>query len=275
MTHVTYVAPSSLLSDLGITEPHDIDIEAIAESVGATVVYERLRGCEARIIGTATRAIITVKADAPRPRQRFSIGHELGHWMHDRGRIAFACEHADIASPWDALLDPEARANRYAANLLLPAKMFKTECAAAPIEFATVRRLTELFQTSITATAIRLVERGEFPALLVCTDRFGARVWFVRGPDVPDSVWPLDGPGAHTVAHELRTRGSAHSPEMVYADQWLARTARHSYRVQDDSIKGPAGQILTLIWWRDEVPLIKLQEAEEQRAGRRSDWKQD
>ena len=142
MTHVTYVAPSSLLSDLGITEPHDIDIEAIAESVGATVVYERLRGCEARIIGTATRAIITVKADAPRPRQRFSIGHELGHWMHDRGRIAFACEHADIASPWDALLDPEARANRYAANLLLPAKMFKTECAAAPIEFATVRRLT-------------------------------------------------------------------------------------------------------------------------------------
>ena len=68
---------------------------------------------------------------------------------------------------------------------------------------------------------------------------------------------------------------SAHSPEVVYADQWLARTARHSYRVQEDSIKGPAGQILTLIWWRDEVPLIKLQEAEEQRAGRRSDWKQD
>ena len=40
------------------------------------------------------------------------------------------------------------------------------------------RLLAELFQTSITATAIRLVERGEFPALLVCTDRFGARVWF-------------------------------------------------------------------------------------------------
>ena len=85
--------------------------------------------------------------------------------------------------------------------------MFKTECAAAPIEFATVRRLTELFQTSITATAIRLVERGEFPALLVCTDRFGARVWFVRGPDVPDSVWPLDGPEAPPDHTTLSRRG--------------------------------------------------------------------
>lgn len=49
-----YVVPPELLRDLGIREPKDLDIEAIAEYCGATVVYRPLEGCEARIIAIAT-----------------------------------------------------------------------------------------------------------------------------------------------------------------------------------------------------------------------------
>lgn len=237
--------------------------------------YQHLRGCEARIVGTATRAIITVNDAAPLPRRRFSIGHELGHWMHDRRKVAFACEAASIGSPWDEVLDPEAKANRYAANLLMPVKMFKPRAAGRPMEFATVRALAETFQTSLTATAIRLMEQGSFPALLVCTDAAGRRLWFTRGANVPETVWPLDEPGRNTVAHDLLTGGAATSPENVYADQWLARTDRHAYRLQEDSIKGPAGQVLSLLWWTNEAPLIQIEEDAERRAARRSDRKDD
>ena len=272
--NLIYRAPQILLDELGIADPEDIDVEAIGEYVGATVVYERLQGCEARIVGTDRRAIITVNQDASPPRQRFSIGHELGHWMHDRGTVAFACDAETVSSPWDELLSLEARANRYAANLLLPTKMFKPRSAGRPMLFDTVRALATTFHTSMTATAIRLVEHGAFPAMIVCFDNTG-RKWFLRGPDVPASVWPVDTLGKRTVAYDLLNGVHTVSPEDVYADQWLARTERNSYTLREDSIKGPAGQILSLLWWVNEDPLREIAEEDERRAARRSDWRKE
>lgn len=54
--------PDALLAELGIVEPADIRIEAIAQYCGATVVYEPLTGCEAYIAGHGNRAIITVNS---------------------------------------------------------------------------------------------------------------------------------------------------------------------------------------------------------------------
>src|SRR5229473_755209 len=107
-----YRSPSALLEELGITEPWDIHVEAIAEYCGATIVYEPLKGCEARIIGHGDRAIITVSSTSLRERQRFSGAHELGHWMGDRGKVAFACVEMVFAAEWGEE-NPEVRANRY------------------------------------------------------------------------------------------------------------------------------------------------------------------
>jgi Zn-dependent peptidase ImmA (M78 family) len=79
-----------LLQELGITEPDEIDLEAIAFHVNANVRYRRLDGCEARIIGTGDKAIITVNANSSPRRKRFSIAHELGHWHHHRGKCSRA-----------------------------------------------------------------------------------------------------------------------------------------------------------------------------------------
>ena len=90
---------SLYINELGITSPSEIDIEAIAFYKDAIVKNEPLTGCEARIIGAGDRAIITVnsKSDWER-RRRFSIGHELGHWFKDRGKIGNLCSHDDMNS---------------------------------------------------------------------------------------------------------------------------------------------------------------------------------
>jgi Domain of unknown function (DUF955). len=90
--------PPLRLGELGITEPRHIDIETIAEFCGATVVYDFLEGCEARLIGYKDKAIITANCRAARERQRFSAGHEFGHWMLDRGRVAFTCQASMFAT---------------------------------------------------------------------------------------------------------------------------------------------------------------------------------
>ena len=95
-----------ILKDLGITEPHEIDLDAIAWELGARVRYRPLHGCEARIVGSTDQAIITVNSRSSRRRQRFSVGHELGHWYYDRGRV-LVCFADDIGQATWGDLSPE------------------------------------------------------------------------------------------------------------------------------------------------------------------------
>jgi hypothetical protein len=251
------ISADKLIKELGISEPADIDIEAIAQYCSATVVYERLTGCEARIVGNADRAIITVHSDSPRGRQRFSAAHELGHWMRDRNRVGFSCTKAVFRSQWGSV-DPERGANEFAADLLLPQTIFCRYSYASPVTLDSVRRLAEKFETSLTATAIRLVQHGSFPAIVIYLTE-GVRKWFVAGPDVPKALWPRETPSRQTVAGELLRGGTASaSPESVQADGWLTHPRSEWYELIEDSVKFRDGSILSLLWWKNEKQLIDL-----------------
>lgn len=147
-----------ILRDLGITEPHEIDIEAIAWTLGARVRYRPLDGCEACIIGHGDQAIITVSSRSHRHRQRFSIGHELGHWKHHRGRL-LVCRADEIGRAGDDRPRVERTADSYAVELLMPGYLFQPIARAHPkLTFQAVRTIADVFDVSLTATAIRLAE---------------------------------------------------------------------------------------------------------------------
>ena len=145
---MVFKSAATLIDELGITETEEIKIEAIAEYCGATIVYEPLDGCDARILGLGDRAIITVDSRATRGRQRFSAGHVLGHWMRDRGKVAFSCEANKFIEAWDAD-GPEQRANRYAADLLLPKGIFTAHARGQPPTFSSATALAAKFETSL------------------------------------------------------------------------------------------------------------------------------
>jgi Zn-dependent peptidase ImmA (M78 family) len=252
-----YRRPDRLLHELGITEPEDIQLEAIAEHCGATIIPQPIEGAEARIIGYKDRAIITVNSRSTVGRQRFSGGHELGHWMMDRGRVSFSCTARMFAGEWQKN-NPESRANQYAAELLLPEFMFKPRAKNRPVTLAAVEDLAGVFRTSLTATAIRLVEHGSFPAMIVCNEP-GRRKWFARGPDVPRELWPLEQPGRDSIAFDL-LRGGAKGvgPIEVYANQWIDHPESHRYGVLEDSVKLSDNLVLTLLWWKNEKQILDL-----------------
>jgi hypothetical protein len=254
---VPFKAPAALLDELGISEPSAINIEAIAQYCGATILYDRLGGCEARILGVDGRAIITVSSDAPRPRQRFSAAHELGHWMRDRGKIAFACTEDSLIREW-VDDNPERRANRYAADLLLPRRMFEAFVGRMPPTFASARALARSFETSTTSTAIRVVELGSYPSMMVCSERSG-RKWFTRSPLVPSSLWPRARPGKDSVAAKLLAGSrDANGPEEVDADDWIDHPSSPDYTLIEDSVRVGTGAILTMLWWKDERQILDI-----------------
>ena len=262
-----FVTAVDLLKSLGITEPAEIDICAIAQSRGATVVEKPVTGCEARIIGYGERAIIVVNSESLLSRKRFSAAHELGHWMRDAGTIGLGCNPEALFGSGEA--NAETRANRYASDLLLPKFMFAPRAKGCPITFETVSALADMFQTSLTATSIRLIDYGSYPAMLVCSDAQRVR-WFRRGAEVPISLWPQPA-GQMTFANELlrRTSRGATTSGQIYSNQWFSAVRPHS--VHEDSRCISSEVVLTLLWWNDEEPLIEIQEEQERREYRRSD----
>jgi IrrE N-terminal-like domain len=268
-------SPEEILSLLGITEPEDLDIEAIAYACGATIVPQRLTGCQANIIGFGGRAIITVNSNSIPARQRFSSGHELGHWMKDRGQNAFGCLDSQMDSEWTAD-NPEARANRFASDLLLPLAMFVPRAKSRPITLETVVDLAAVFRMSRTATAIRLVNHGSFPAMLIYYSQ-GQRKWFLRpSNDIPSSLWPPQQPDPHSLAASLlANRFSDSKAGDVRAVWWFERGKAEKYYIRESCFRTGPDSVVVLLWWEDEQQLIDIVEEEERHASRRSDGRDE
>ena len=255
--------PAELLDELGIEKPPEIDVRMIAEHCGATVVYQPLHGCEARLVAEGDRAYITVHEDTHHHRKRFSAAHELGHWMLDRHRTAYACTAAMIARGWGTSKgaddQPEIDANRWAADLLMPEHLFAPMVEDSPITLDAARDLTRWFSTSLIATAIRLVRFGSASSMIIW-NRPGKRYkWFKRSPYMPASVWPRPQPGPGTVAYRLmRGEHQKPGPQRVRWDEWINLENLQLSYVMEDSMRMRNGDVLTLLEWMDETYLDEL-----------------
>ena len=95
-------------------------------------------------------------------RRRFTIGHELGHWvLHQREQTALFCRHGQVGDDERAptpskrreLPAIEEEANHFAAALLMPASLMRREYARTGGDFA---RLCEIFSSSGAAMGRRL-----------------------------------------------------------------------------------------------------------------------
>jgi Zn-dependent peptidase ImmA (M78 family) len=78
---------------------------------------------------------VFVNADDPVPRRRFTAGHELGHFMLHResmgGKLSFGDSPATVIEVENGTAAAmERQANRFAAELLMPAELCRARAAA-------------------------------------------------------------------------------------------------------------------------------------------------
>ncbi len=92
--------------------------------------------------------------------QRFSVGHELGHYFLD-GHIDHVLPKDGVHTSYAGFVsaDPyELEADQFAAGLLMPSAPFKHAIARQDPGLEVVESLASLCKTSLTATAIRYAE---------------------------------------------------------------------------------------------------------------------
>lgn len=253
MKHLT--PAEELLQSLGVTEPAEIDLEAIAWTLGVKVKYQPLDGCEARILGAGDSAIVTVNNQCSFGRQRFSIAHELGHWKYHRGQI-MVCRSDEIGNFGNNSAPAEKHADKYAANLLMPRYLFVPALRKfRQLSFDTIRKISDMFSVSMTAAAIRCVEMGDTPSFLLCHNCQG-RSWFVRSPLIPDRWFPMRDLHPQSSAMELlygSNKFMTLTPmKQVAAEAWFDRYEAQRYEVLEQSIRVGTAEILTILMFTDE-----------------------
>ncbi len=141
-----------------------VPVESIAEDwLGLRIEEDDLGDCSGMLV-PSERLIVVDAAEAkrgetPTRRIRFTIAHELGHWIcHARGMDdgPTYCHSQDLAQDADRALEREA--NVFGAELLMPEPAVREAWAA----FRDRGELAERFGVSVLAAQWRLYSFGLF-----------------------------------------------------------------------------------------------------------------
>jgi Zn-dependent peptidase ImmA (M78 family) len=238
-----------ILQGLGITDPKDIDLEAIAWTRGAVVNFRPLDRCEATIIGSERRAVISVNSRSPLERRRFSLGHELGHWHHHRGQVLF-CANRDVGNFANDALNPERQADSFASDLILPNYLVDPRLRKIKrLTLAAARELAHEFSASLTATLFKMTLLNRFPMMIVCNNKTKRR-WFESSPMIqPWWKWPNKTLDRQTFAAEMLFNGAAEQnfPRKMPADAWFDFKGCDRHEVEEQSFLLPDDEVLTVL----------------------------
>jgi len=157
-----------VIAQLGQVAP-PIDVEAVATSLGVRVERADLGDdVSGVLVRRSGQAVIGVNWAHHPNRQRFTIAHELGHFLlHeagtyiDKGTYArFRDEQSGSGTDWE-----EVEANAFAAALLMPVSLVREEARRRPFDPADDAALSALaaaFAVSGQAMSIRLANLGLF-----------------------------------------------------------------------------------------------------------------
>lgn len=166
------------INDLGIVGPEDLkDIEDICWALGAYVQFESMENAEARITMTGEKAVITARPNEKYPtRTRFSIGHELGHFLlHKNKQTEFLCD-ASAMRDWlstDAQKKLEVEANEFSIEFLMPFVFVEPLIKKQKPCWQLIDELAETFNMSIMATVRRFIEVSEEPIAAIFFNKDG------------------------------------------------------------------------------------------------------
>jgi Zn-dependent peptidase ImmA (M78 family) len=246
-----------LIPDLPIPVP----IDDLARMLDITDIKAlESQGFEGGLLTDSEKSegLILVNKTSTPQRRRFTIGHELAHFLCPRheplSADGFLCSFDDMrmvsAQQTDRAACMEVEANRFAALLLMPLPHFRKDVRlhkGADIEY--ILELARRYETSKEATARRYVDVQDEPCATVVSHR-GCVLRFYRGEDFPYiDLNPGDPvPRESVTAKTDLTVGVVSDQEERDGSLWLsAQRGRRAPMIYEQVLPQRDGYRLTLI----------------------------
>ena len=106
------------------------------------------------------------------PKGRFTLAHELGHYFLPHHRLALMRGKIRPHGSINYLTDNESwllerEADSFASKLLMPETTFRAFIQGRKFNFHILQELADVFNVSLSATALRFVEIGNYPIMVV------------------------------------------------------------------------------------------------------------
>ena len=155
-----------LLNQFKLQPP--IDIEALVKAHNIAIRTQELEdSISGMLVIKDGRVIIGVNEKHHPNRQRFTLAHELGHFLLHRGSSSIFVDASTVffrdGISSDGSKAQEVEANAFAGELLMPEKLIREAINSRPIDAfdeGAVRRLATQFAVSAQALTIRLTRLG-------------------------------------------------------------------------------------------------------------------
>jgi Zn-dependent peptidase ImmA (M78 family) len=190
----------AITKQLGDT-PRKVDVRKIAADIDIYEIREEpLTGLAGCLIVPEDKSVgaIAVDGNMGEERKRYTIGHEIGHYVNPMHRASstegFKCTRNDMlthsAAPGDKHAKMEMEANQFAAELLMPAEWVRRFLRGkAGVDLQHIFDMSRLFVVSKEAAARRYLTFASEPAAVVFSHE--GKVRYVRKhDDFPRlSVW--------------------------------------------------------------------------------------
>jgi len=257
-------SPERLIQAILKHHPHwepPVPIESLAKAVNISEIRElETRGFEGALVTNAgkTEGVIFHRAGTPDGRRRFTIGHELGHFLIPTHTGNQQCKSGDMSQ--SGFTTPEQRreyeANRFAAGVLMPKPWFErdTDRLGDP-DVAHVLELSRRYRTSFEATVNRYVELSGPPCAFVFS--LDGKIRYVRkSPSFPQmSVTAgqrLPSDSATVVKPPALPRAASPWCEVEGATWLYAEWGRRTQNVLEQSMRQANGYQVTLLTLADD-----------------------
>lgn len=249
-------AARDLLAEVKIGSPEEIDLEVLAFKAGNLLIEEGgLDTAEGRIVAVPGKGgSIRVKAGINPGRARFTVAHEIGHFVlhplvsHDKQHSA-----RDFTIWHDA--SEEAEANIFAAELLMPECLFRPRSRGRIPSLSVLDSLADEFKCSLMATAFQYVHYTNEQVALVVSER--EHIWWVKRAK---DFWPMvqmEKIHPHSAAGERIGGKAGDTRKMVRspAYAWLINFENdtESDIMEDTRLLEYYDRTVTLLWMKDEL----------------------
>ena len=244
-------------------------IEAYLEEVGCHLKIDSTLssdepGYSVKIGGS--HYIVINGNDVPE-RRRFTACHELGHIVLD-----LPSEHAD-APVWSYSRRPpnEVNCDVFAAELLLPYRVFKPMADAKAIGFVALDDLASRFEASVTATGSRFAAAVDAPCAFVLSE--GGKVRYASRSKMLREERALISPGIQlphgSLSEMVRNGRTANcAAHQIEADRWLSDWKRGGVLLEEARQLTRWDQTLTMLWFdEEEVPSESSNEGDQEESG--------
>lgn len=167
-------------------------------------------------------------------RTRFTFAHELGHYFIDEhrnallnGRTPSHPSHTDFSSKNPV----EIEADFFASSLLMPESRIKQDCFRQKFNFELIERISQKYNTSITATVLKLMSIDHHPMMIVCSINNKIK-WFKQSHDFPFKwlKFPKGKVPTSTLAGEYFHNNKKYKKSVpVAADDWFEYVPEKDY----------------------------------------------